>query len=114
MFPPKMTIEKAADALARIPALHHPGERFTYGYSTHLLGRLIEVWSGKPLDAFLRKALLVPLEMGDTGFSVPKEKRGRFTTCHTFRDGKYGVLDPAGSSPFNDGFEFLSGGGGLL
>ena len=114
MFPPKMTIAKAAEALARIPALYHPGEKFTYGYSTDLLGRLIEVWSGKPLDLFLRESVLEPLEMADTGFFVPKVKRARFTTCLTVRDGKFAVLDPAASSPFNDGFEFLSGGGGLL
>lgn len=114
MFPPKMTIAKAADALARIPALHHPGEKFTYGYSTDLLGRLIEVWSGKPLDVFLRESVLDPLELADTGFSVPKEKRARFTPCLTFLDGKFAVLDPVASSPFNDGFAFLSGGGGLL
>jgi CubicO group peptidase (beta-lactamase class C family) len=114
MFPPRMTIEKAAVALARIPALHHPGERFTYGFSSDLLGRLIEVWSGQPLDVFLRQAVLEPLEMNDTGFSVPKEKRTRFTSCHVLLNGKLAVADKATSSPFNDGFEFLSGGGGLV
>ncbi|MDA1275604.1 MAG: DUF2341 domain-containing protein [Verrucomicrobia bacterium] len=114
MFPPKMSIAKAAEALARIPALHHPGEKFTYGYSTDLLGRLIEVWSGKPLDVFLRESVLAPLEMEDTGFSVRPETRALFSTCVTVRDGKFAVLDPAASSPFNDGFEFLSGGGGLV
>jgi len=114
MFPPRMNIEKAAQSLARIPALHHPGERFTYGFSTDLLGRLIEVWSGKPLDAFLRQSVLEPLEMTDTDFSVPKEKRSRFTSCHTLRDGKFVVVDEASASPFNEGFEFHSGGGGLV
>ena len=52
--------------------------------------------------------------MADTGFSVPKEKRARFTTCLTVRDGKFAVLDLAATSPFNDGFKFLSGGGGML
>lgn len=114
MFPPKMSIEKAAEALARIPALHHPGEKFTYGYSTDLLGRLIEIWSGKPLDVFLQKSVLKPLGMVDTGFSVVKKKKARFTTCLTVREGAFAVLDPAASSPFNEGFEFLSGGGGLV
>lgn len=114
MFPPKMKLAEAAEALARIPALHHPGERFTYGFSTDLLARLIEVWSGEPLDRFMSRVLLGPLEMVDTGFSVPPEKRSRFTACHTLRDGRLAVLDPAASSPFNDGFEFLSGGGGLV
>ena len=45
MMPPELTIAQAAYALARIPAQHHPGERFTYGFNTDLLGRLIEVWS---------------------------------------------------------------------
>ena len=114
MLPPKMNIEQAAEALARIPALHHPGERFTYGFNTDLLGRLIEVWSGKPLDQYLQHAVLEPLEMVDTGFSIPKDKRARFASCHTLQDGKLTIVDKAASSPFNDGFEFLSGGGGLV
>ena len=75
---------------------------------------MIEVWSGQPLDVYVRQAVLDPLEMGDTGFSIPKDKRARFTSCHVLRDGKFAVADKAASSPFNDGFEFLSGGGGLL
>jgi len=114
MLPPKMNIEQAAEALARIPALHHPGERFTYGFNTDLLGRLIEVWSGKPLDQYLHEAVLEPLEMVDTGFSIPKDKRARLASCHTLQDGKLAIVDKAASSPFNDGFEFLSGGGGLI
>lgn len=114
MMPPKMTIQQAAEALARIPALHQPGEKFTYGFSTDLLGRLIEVWSGKPLDEFMRQAIFRPLEMVDTGFSVPPEKRGRFISCHSRKDGKLVIADKAKDSPFNEGFEFLSGGGGLV
>jgi CubicO group peptidase (beta-lactamase class C family) len=114
MLPPRMNIAQAAEALARIPALHHPGVRFTYGFNTDLLGRLIEIWSGKPLDEYLRQAVLEPLEMVDTGFSIPPEKRARFASCHTLQDGKLAIVDKAASSTFNEGFEFLSGGGGLV
>lgn len=114
LFPPKMTIAQAADALARVPALHHPGEKFTYGFNTDLLGRLIEVWSGKTLDAFLRESVLEPLKMSDTGFFVPAAKRNRFASCFGTGNGRREVVDPAASSPFNDGFVFLSGGGGLV
>ena len=114
MLPPQMTIQQAAEALARIPAIHQPGARFTYGFNTDLLGRLIEVWSGETLDKYLQRAVLDPLEMVDTGFSVPVAKRDRFATCHTLRDGKLAIIDKASSSEFNKGFEFLSGGGGLL
>ena len=114
MWPPSMSIEKAAEAMARIPLLHQPGKRFTYGYSTDLLGRLIEVWSGKSLEAYMQEAVLKPLAMKDTGFSVPKKKRSRLASCHTTKEGTLAVLDGRSSSRFNDGFEFESGGGGLL
>ncbi len=114
MMPPKMTIADAAEALARIPAYHHPGERFTYGYNIDLLGRLIEVWSGQTLDAYLQQSILKPLGMNDTGFSVPAAKRDRFASCHSLEDGKLVVADKAIDSPFCEGFEFLSGGGGLV
>lgn len=114
LFPPRMTVAKASESLARIPALHHPGERFTYGFNTDLLGRLIEIWSGEPLDRFLRHALFEPLEMVDTGFTVPVTARARFTSCYTRRDNVLAVEDPASTSPFHRGFEFLSGGGGLV
>ena len=113
MFPPKMPIRKAADALTRIPAAHHPGAKFTYGFSTDLLGALIEIWSGQPLDEYFQHAILDPLEMHDTAFRVPADKKNRFASCHKWVDGKHVVVDPAAESPFNDGFEFLSGGGGL-
>ncbi|MDG2222207.1 MAG: alpha/beta fold hydrolase [Rubripirellula sp.] len=114
MLPPEMTIEEAAIKMAGIPAHHHPGERFTYGFSTDLLGRLIEVWSGVPLDQYLQRAVLQPLEMQDTAFSVPADRQSRFASCHTKRQGKLAIVDPCTDSPFVDGFQFLSGGGGLM
>jgi CubicO group peptidase (beta-lactamase class C family) len=52
--------------------------------------------------------------MVDTGFSVPRTKQDRFASCHKWEDGEHFVADKAASSPFLDGFEFLSGGGGLV
>jgi len=114
MFPPGKSIAEAADSLARIPALHQPGAAFTYGFSTDLLGRLIEIWSGKALDEYLQEAVFTPLEMVDTGFSVPSAKEDRFASCHKWEDGEHFIADKAATSPFLDGFEFLSGGGGLV
>lgn len=114
MFPPEMSLAQGAEALARIPLLHHPGERFTYGFSTDLLGRLIEVWSGQRLDGYLREALFEPLGMEDTGFVVPPAKADRFASCHTRREGRLTVVDKRTESPYLRGFKFLSGGGGLV
>lgn len=114
MLPPDMSIEAAANRLAQIPAHHHPGERFTYGFSTDLLGRLIEVWSGKPLDQYLEESVFKPLEMHDTAFQVRPNAKERFASCHTTADGRLAILDKSTSSHFISGFKFLSGGGGLV
>ncbi len=114
MLPPEMTIADAAEALARIPALHHPGERFTYGFNTDLLGRLIEVWSGQTLADYMHEAIFEPLEMVDTGFAVTEQQKSRFASCHAWEEEQLVVVDRAGESPFNTGFKFASGGGGLV
>ncbi|MEE3370122.1 MAG: serine hydrolase domain-containing protein [Planctomycetota bacterium] len=115
MFPPAMTIAHAVDALARIPLLHHPGERFTYGFNTDVLGRLIEVWSEERLDHYMQKDIFDPLAMRDTGFFVPGEKAARFASCHAVEAGKVVVVDRVSPhNPYVRGMKFLSGGGGLV
>ena len=114
MYPPRISLEKAAEAWAKIPAVDHPGSRFIYGLNTDLLGRLIEIWSGKPLDVYMQEGVCKPLEMVDSGFSIPLEKRSRFASCHTVKDGKSIVVDKGTTSQFSEGFGFLSGGGGMV
>lgn len=60
--------------LARLPLAHQPGEVWEYGHNFDVLGRVIEVASGEPLDQFLDSRLFKPLGMVDTGFWVPPEK----------------------------------------
>jgi len=114
MFPPAMSIAEAADVLARIPLLHQPGERFTYGLNTDLLGRLIEIWSKQPLDEYLADSVFRPLGMIDSGFHVPEDKAKRFASCHASEDGALIIADKAISSPYLSKPAFLSGGGGLV
>src|SRR4029079_178162 len=61
-------------ALGKLPLAHQPGEKFTYGLNSDLLGCLIEVISGMNLDQFLRKKIFEPLGMKDTYFNVPSSK----------------------------------------
>lgn len=63
--------------IAKLPLLHQPGTAWEYGLSTDVLGRVIEVASGKTLDEFFRERIFTPLQMHDTGFLVPKENRSR-------------------------------------
>jgi methyl acetate hydrolase len=68
---------------ADVPLVHDPGERFTYGPSTAMLGSIVEVAAGQPLDDFCRARLFEPLGMIDTGYAVPAAKRDRVITMHT-------------------------------
>ena len=79
---PGSTLATDIDALAALPLKHEPGERFTYGLSTDVLGRLVEVLSGMPFDAFLRTRILDPLGMRDSWFELPADRRARLVALH--------------------------------
>ena len=70
-------------ALATLPVLHNPGERFTYGLNTDLLGCLIEIISGESLETYCNKNIFEPLGMMDTYFNVPATKADRLATVYT-------------------------------
>ena len=77
--------DKLSDAMNRLgplPLMHNPGEKWTYGLNTDLLGRLVEIWSGMSLDEFFRKRIFVPLGMNDTYFNLPTEKAGRLVNFY--------------------------------
>src|SRR5690606_12493071 len=63
--------------LAKVPLTHQPGERWTYGLNMDLLGYLIEVISGQPLDQFFKIRIFDPLGMKDTYFYLPASKHSR-------------------------------------
>ena len=73
----QVTSAEFIDRLAKAPLLFHPGTRWEYGFSSDVLGRVVEVVSGKPLGQFLDERLWQPLKMVDTGFVVPGPKQGR-------------------------------------
>lgn len=75
--------------LGSLPLLHNPGEKFTYGLNSDVLGYLVEVVSEMSLDDFFRKRIFEPLGMKDTYFYVPAAKQNRIvTTYHADSTGK--------------------------
>mmetsp|Transcript_39005 Transcript_39005/g.121524 ORF Transcript_39005/g.121524 Transcript_39005/m.121524 type:complete len:641 (+) Transcript_39005:67-1989(+) len=76
------SLEHWCDELAKLPLRFQPGERWEYSYSIDLLGRIIEVVSGKKLDEFLRQEILAPLGMHDTTFALPEAKRERLASFY--------------------------------
>jgi CubicO group peptidase (beta-lactamase class C family) len=70
------------DRLGALPFVAQPGAAFVYGYSTDILGCVVERVSGMSLDVFFRTRITVPLGMRDTHFFVPDDKRSRFVTVY--------------------------------
>ena len=98
-----------------LPLRFEPGDRWLYSVSTDVLGKLIEVWSGQPLDVFLDKRIFRPLDMKDTGFHVPKDKLDRFTANYNSNyKGRLTRIDDPGNSKYGKPTTFFSGGGGLV
>lgn len=78
--------------ITRTPLMEDPGTRYRYSESPTVLGRLVEVWSGKPFEAFLNDRIFKPLGMNDTVFWVSPEYRSRLTTVYAVAQG--GGLNP--------------------
>lgn len=76
------SIEDMIKRLAKLPLVHHPGEKWQYGLNMDVLGYLIEVVSGQTFDKFLTDRLFVPLEMNDTYFYLPQEKVKRLASLY--------------------------------
>ncbi len=72
-----------ADKLAQIPLAFDPGTDWTYSVAIDVLGRVIEVAGGQPLDVFLSKTIFEPLDMPDTAFNVAAEKLDRFAANYS-------------------------------
>lgn len=70
------------ERLASLPFVAQPGERFVYGYSTDVLGCLVERASGEPLDQFFASRITGPLGMRDTHFYLPPADRLRLATVY--------------------------------
>jgi len=78
------TIGDGVKHLAGLPLLFNPGERFEYSLGVDVLGRLVEVVSGKPLDEFFRTRIFEPVGMKDTYFFPPDNKLNRLAIAYTY------------------------------
>lgn len=108
--PPHETLADLVANLAKVPLAHHPGEGWTYGFSHDVLGHVVEIASGQRFDRYLQERILTPLDMRDTSFIVPEEKRGLVATVYDAEQGE--VLSPL---PKEYGSKtYFSGGGGLF
>jgi CubicO group peptidase (beta-lactamase class C family) len=104
--------------LGTLPLKHVPGERFTYGLNTDVLGYLVEIWSGMSFDQFLKKRIFDPLGMKDTWFYLPSDKQNRLVPLYSGRDGKLAKQTSTAYDNVNPDYPklkgtYFSGGAGL-
>lgn len=101
--------------LASLPLAHQPGSAWRYSLAYDVIGYLIQLISNQSLDVYLRERIFDPLDMPDTGFHVPQEKRERFGPMYNGPDeGEMSVVDKSDDSPFLDPDSAPSGGTGLV
>lgn len=116
------SIEDMVKRLAKLPLVHHPGEKWQYGLSTDVLGYFIEVISGEKLDKFLTNRLFAPLNMNDTYFFLPQQKIKRLATLYEIDTlGQLRKLEGEDQSGFSTDYAnyesnktYFAGGGGLV
>lgn len=72
-----LTNAELVDRLAKVPLAHQPGTAWEYSRSVDVLGRVVEVISGKSLGGFFADRIFRPLGLKDSGFSVPQAQQGR-------------------------------------
>ena len=114
----------------KLPLAHEPGERFSYGINSDILGAVVEKVSGKKFEEFVDERICRPLGMRDTGFDVPPEKMGRLAVVYEHakpaaggtNGGKPGVAQaarfveskPEASSYAEKGRGMAAGGSGMF
>ena len=110
----------AMNRLGKLPLMHQPGEKWTYGLNCDLLGCLVEIISGMTLNDFFRTKIFEPLGMKDTYFYIPSEKAARLVNL--YREDSTGHLVKAEGNMLNGpvvsnyplfNTSYYSGGAGL-
>jgi CubicO group peptidase (beta-lactamase class C family) len=117
---PGRSLADDVNTIAKLPLIHQPGEKWTYGFNTDILGYLVEVISGMSLDEFFRKRIFEPLGMNDTYFYIPPAKQNRLVSLYEEKDSV--LVKSTGKVDFNGlvnsdypiiQSSYYSGGGGL-
>jgi CubicO group peptidase (beta-lactamase class C family) len=114
---PKDTLQDMARQIGQLPLAFSPGTEWRYSHSIDVLGAIVEIISGQPLDEFFKERIFGPLGMNDTDFWVPEDKIHRLMACYQ-KDAKTGettLADPGGAASklYAKRPNLLNAGGGL-
>ncbi|MEZ0304551.1 MAG: serine hydrolase domain-containing protein [Hyphomicrobiaceae bacterium] len=109
----RLSKEETIAALAKSPLLFDPGSNWEYGFSTDVLGFVVEAVTGKALGSFLQERLWAPLGMTDTSFALPAAKRSRYALALA-KDPVTGNANPSIHHGTDRTQKWESGGGGSV
>jgi CubicO group peptidase (beta-lactamase class C family) len=82
----RVSLEATANELAARPFAFQPGEKWEYGPSLNVAGRIIEVVAGQSYDEFLKQRIFAPLRMNDSTFHPTDEQRKRLAQLYELSD----------------------------
>jgi CubicO group peptidase (beta-lactamase class C family) len=109
---PSSDLAAVSRKIAAQPLLFHPGSEWNYSMATDVVGRLIEVLAGEPLDAHLDRVVFTPLGMTDTAFGGDRVDPDRVARLYEATESGLRPIDDVGRSVLEP--TYLSGGGGLV
>jgi CubicO group peptidase (beta-lactamase class C family) len=78
------TLEQRTSALAKMPLAFDPGSKWNYSFSPDVVGRLVEVLSGKTLEVYLQEYIFTPLDMNDSGYNLTETQQKRVKSVYAF------------------------------
>lgn len=108
-------LDKMVQRIAELPLEWEPGTRWQYSAGLDVIGRIVEVISGKTLDRFFHERIFEPVGMTDTGFSVPHSEMSRFPPLYVIKNGGIGLQERAEESAWWQAkVDTFCGGGGLV
>ncbi len=113
LYPEDISLAEAVHDWCSTPLLFEPGAAWNYSVATDVLGRLIEIWSGEPLDRFIGRRILEPLGMVDTDWYCPAEKCERLAALYVHSDGEAVAVPELGGAATRQS-KLVAGGGGLV
>jgi CubicO group peptidase (beta-lactamase class C family) len=111
---PVKGLDHFAEALAQVPLVADPGTRWSYSMGLDLMGRVIEVVTGRPFDQYLHETIFAPAGMTSTWFQVPASQAHRLTTNYVALGQVLAPIDEGTTSIYLDKPAFPFGGAGLV
>ncbi|NJP49777.1 beta-lactamase family protein [Streptomyces sp. SBST2-5] len=105
-------LAEAVEVYASLPLQFDPGTQWNYSVATNVLGRVIEVVSGRPLDTYLAERVFRPLGMADAGFEISEEQAPRL--AELYGETASGGIEPVPGLPLRGRPRLLSGSGGMV